>query len=374
MSETPDRSPAGRTVAAMSGGVDSSVAAALAAASGEVVGLSMQLYDDGGGAALGRCCTPADLRDAAAAAAVLGIPHYVMRFHDDFRRHVLDYFASEYRRGRTPIPCVPCNSALKFGRLLERARVLGATRVVTGHYARVDWSPSRRRFRLRAGVDAERDQSYFLFDLTQDQLAAAAFPLGSMRKAEVRALARRHRLPTADKPESRDLCFVGSGTYRDRIRPAGDERGEIVDRQGRVIGTHDGVAGFTVGQRRGLGVAGRRRLYVLAIDAERRRVVVGEEHEQYWVGLEAERANWIFADRPRRALRAVARLRYRHRGAPCEVSPGPGDGFRLRFDEPQRAIAPGQAAVLYRGDEVLGGGWIARACDPVSVDGGGGLC
>ena len=357
---------AGRTVVAMSGGVDSSVAAALAAARGEdIVGLSMQLYDqapDGEGS-FGGCCTADDLRDARTVAEVLGIPHYVMGFQQDFRAHVLDYFAAEYRRGRTPIPCIPCNSALKFGRLLERGRLLGASRVVTGHYARVDYVPERGRYRLRAGIDRQRDQSYFLFDLTQAQLAAASFPLGELRKTEVRALARRYGIPTADKPESRDLCFVGSGSYRDALQGGDEAPGSIVDRQGRMLGTHGGVSGFTVGQRRGLGVTSPRRLYVLEIDPRERRVVVGGEEDQYHAALSASGANWIFTDRPRRPFRALARVRYRHAGASAWVIPDPRDRFRVRFDEPQRALSPGQAVVLYRDGEVLGGGWIDRAFD-----------
>jgi len=211
----------GRTAVAMSGGVDSSVCAALVAEQGgNVVGLSMQLYDRTRDAesTFGRCCSPDDLKDARAVADAVGIPHFVMSFEDDFRRHVLDYFASEYGKGRTPIPCIPCNSALKFGRLVERARTLGAVRVATGHYARVDYVRERERWRLRAGVDPERDQSYFLFDLSQEQLASASFPLGGLHKSQVRDLARRYALPVAEKAESRDLCFVASGCGPPRVR------------------------------------------------------------------------------------------------------------------------------------------------------------
>ena len=351
-----------RTVVAMSGGVDSSVSAALETRrGGEVVGLSMQLIGVRAGQAESRCCAPDDLRDARRVAETLRIPHFVLDFEDEFRRHVLSYFETEYRRGRTPIPCVPCNSTLKFGRLLERARGLGAARVVTGHYARVDHLPDQGRYRLRTGVDAERDQSYFLFDLTQEQLAAAVFPLGGLRKAEVRELARTFDLPVAEKPESRDLCFIGSGDYRDSLARSSEEAGEIVDREGLVLGRHDGISGFTVGQRRGLGVAGGRRLYVLALDAARRRVVVGEEEEQYASAVEASRANWISPAPPARGRRALARVRYRHAGAYGWVSPLAEDGFRVDFEAPLRAPAPGQAVVLYDGDEVIGGGWIDRA-------------
>jgi tRNA-specific 2-thiouridylase len=347
----------------MSGGVDSSVSAALAAREGgDVVGLSMQLYDqtkDGGGS-FGRCCTPSDLADARRVAERVGIPHYVMNFESDFQRHVMDYFVAEYRQGRTPIPCIPCNSTLKFGRLLERARLLGARRVITGHYARVDFVQESGRWRLRAGVDAERDQSYFLFDLSQEQLSSAVFPLGAMQKDEVRDLARSLGLSVAEKPESRDLCFVGDGSYREVLGDAvagPEEAGEVVDGEGRVLGRHAGVAHFTVGQRRGLGVSSERRLYVLSLDAARRQVVVGEEDEQYCGSLVAEAVNWIFHHQPTRPFPASARIRYRHGGAAAMVHPQ-GSGFRVEFDEPQRAVSPGQAVVLYRGDEVLGGGWI----------------
>lgn len=353
-----------RSVVAMSGGVDSSVSAALAAREGgDLVGLSMQLYDqtEDGGGSFGRCCTPADLADARRVAERVGIPHYVMNFEADFRRHVLDYFAAEYRQGRTPIPCIPCNSTLKFGRLLERARTLGANKVITGHYARVDFLEQRGRWRLRVGVDRDRDQSYFLFDLSQEQLASAVFPLGELLKEEVRDLARQFDLPVAEKPESRDLCFVAGGSYRDvlaRDAPGTDESGEVVDGAGKVLGRHAGVSHFTVGQRRGLGVASRGRLYVLSLDPGNRRVVVGEESEQYSSGLLARSANWIFQETPCRPFEASVRVRYRHAGANGRVIPLPGGEFRVEFQEPQRAISPGQAVVLYRDEEVLGGGWI----------------
>jgi tRNA-specific 2-thiouridylase len=352
---------AGRTVVAMSGGVDSSVAAALAVRRGvDAVGLSMQLYD-AAGSSFGRCCSPDDLRDARRVAHRIGIPHYVMDFEEDFRRHVMGYFVDEYRRGRTPIPCIPCNSVLKFGRLLDRARLLGAERVMTGHYARVDYREDRGRWRLRAGVDRSRDQSYFLFDLSQEQLAAAEFPLGGLSKDEVRALARDLDLNVAEKPESRDLCFVAAGSYRqvlDRTPEHSEEAGEVVDRSGQVLGTHSGVSHFTVGQRRGLGIASARPLYVLALDPEGRRVTVGQEGEQYADSLLAGGANWIFTERPRRPFEALARVRYRHEGAPALVTPDSEGAFRVEFRQAQRALAPGQAVVLYRDDEVLGGGWI----------------
>ena len=352
----------GRSVVAMSGGVDSSVCAALAASREEdVVGLSMQLFDrtSDGGSTFGRCCSPDDLMDARLVAEQVGIPFFVMNFEADFRSQILDYFAAEYRAGRTPVPCIPCNSALKFGRLLERARMLDARRVITGHYAQVDYLAQRGRWRLRAGVDPDRDQSYFLFDLTQQQLSAACFPLGSLRKDEVRALARRFDLPVAEKEESRDLCFVASGSYRDVLgrEEVTEEGGDVVDAEGRVLGRHDGISGFTVGQRRGLGVASSRRLYVLSIDPAGRRVTVGEESAQYGRSLRADGVNWIFELAPAAPFEAMARIRYRHRGAPAVIYPD-GDGFQAVFREPQRAIAPGQAVVLYRGDEVLGGGWI----------------
>ena len=344
-----------RTAVAMSGGVDSSVAAALLAASGEsLVGFSMKLVTDGHG----RCCSPEDFRDARDVADRLGFPHYVLDMEEDFRRHVLTPFADDYALGRTPSPCVRCNTFLKFGALLARARAVGAPRVATGHYARLTPDPRSGRTLLRQAADPDKDQSYYLFDLSQAQREAAVFPLGHLRKDEVREAARAAGLTTAEKPESMDLCFVGAGaSYRDHVSGAGP--GTIVDEAGSVMGHHAGIEGFTVGQRRGLGIASARALYVLKIEPETRRVVVGEEQALLSDTCTIERTRWIPFERPGGQLRATVRVRARHAGSEAAITDH-GDGTAtVRFDAPQRAIAPGQAVVAYDGDLVLGGGWIA---------------
>jgi tRNA-uridine 2-sulfurtransferase len=355
-----------RTVVAMSGGVDSSVAALLLSTGGtEVFGLSMRLYDTPGDgmARPGRCCAPADLLDARKVADRLGIPFYVVDMEAEFRADVIVPFVEAYRSGRTPVPCVACNSGPKFRHLLARAAMLGADRLATGHYARLGRDPVSGRQQLRRAADLSRDQSYFLFELSQEQLARAQFPVGGMSKDEVRALAAERALPTAHKPDSQDICFVPGGRYVDVVRrESGDSEqpGEVVTLDGRVLGRHAGIAAFTVGQRRGLGVASDRPLYVVGIDAASRRVIVGGIEEQYGSDLVAHGANWISIPEPRRPMTALARIRSGHEGAEADVVPLPGRRFRLRFRRPQRAIAPGQVVVLYDGELVLGGGFIAE--------------
>jgi tRNA-specific 2-thiouridylase len=350
-----------RVVVAMSGGVDSSVAAALLVEAGcEAIGVTLHLAGDSS-----RCCSLADADDARRVAERLGIPFYVANETERFRREVTEAFADAYLAGRTPLPCVTCNSRFKFHHLLARARVFGASAVATGHYARVARDPATGRLELRRAADATKDQSYFLYELGPEQLAAARFPLGELTKAAVRAHARRLGLATAEKPESQEICFVPDGDYAavvERLRP---ERlpgeGEIVDEQGRVLGRHGGIHRFTVGQRRGLGLASDRRLYVTRLDPARNRVVVGDADALGARGARLARASWVAGAPPRGPIRADVRVRYRHAGAPATVEALPDGGARVAFDAPVAAVAPGQSAVFYAGDAVLGGGPIAEA-------------
>ncbi|MGH9329724.1 MAG: tRNA 2-thiouridine(34) synthase MnmA [Vicinamibacterales bacterium] len=351
-----------RIVVAMSGGVDSSVAAAILAAEGhDVIGLSMQLYDQtGGDVRFGSCCTIDDLYDARRVAASLGIPHYIVNLERQFGEHVLSNFIGEYTSGRTPIPCVHCNGDLKFAALAERAHGFGAGAVATGHYARVD-RQSSGRYRLLRGLDTSKDQSYFLFTLTQDQLAQARFPVGALTKDEVRATARRLGLRVAEKPDSQELCFVASGDHAafvERHAPEPVGAGVITDRDGRVLGRHEGTHHFTIGQRKGLGLTTGVPLYVVDINAGDRRVVVGPREALERTSLTASAVNWISGETPTSPIRAHARIRYRHGEAPATITPLDADQARVEFDEPQSAITPGQAVVFYDGEATLGGGWI----------------
>ena len=351
-----------RIVAAMSGGVDSSVAAALLADEGhDVVGLSMQLYDQQEGEVrFGSCCTLDDLQDARSVASVLGIPHYIVNFEQQFDTHVVSPFVEDYAAARTPIPCVRCNGDLKFTNLLDRARGLDAKSVATGHYARVERT-SKGKFVLKRGVDRAKDQSYFLFTLTQDQLAWTRFPLGTRSKPEVRAYAEARRLPVAHKPDSHEICFVPDGDYVsfvERRAPEAVRPGSIRDTHGRLLGRHDGVHKFTVGQRKGLGVSTAVPLYVVALDAVSSTVTVGPRETLERSTLTASEVNWIAGHPPVGPLRVTAQIRHRHPEAPATAQALEDGKVRVEFDEPQAAIAPGQAVVLYGGEQVLGGGWI----------------
>jgi tRNA-specific 2-thiouridylase len=353
-----------RIVVAMSGGVDSSVAAALLAEQGhDVIGLSMQLYDASGAdgrASFGSCCSIDDLHDARRVAAAIDIPHYILNFEQQFTEHVVSNFVREYAAGRTPLPCAHCNSDLKFATLVERARGFGADAVATGHYARVEHDATSGRFLLRRGVDPEKDQSYFLFSLTQDQLSRAVFPVGDRPKDEVREYARRRRLPVADKPDSQEICFIPDHDYAafvaERV-PAAAREGAIVDEQGRVLGSHGGIHRFTVGQRKGLGLSTPAPMYVLELRPTEQQVVVGPKTSLEQTTLTASGVNWIL-DEPLLLRAVTAQIRHRHRPAAAVVRSA-GDGRAdVIFETPQVAITPGQAIVFYDGDAVVGGGWI----------------
>ncbi len=353
-----------RVVVAMSGGVDSSVAAALLQEQGhEVIGLSMQLYDHRGDQPFGSCCSIDDLHDARRVAASRGFPHYTVNFERQFQETVVANFVGEYAAGRTPIPCAHCNSDLKFATLVDRALGLGAPVVATGHYARVDRGEDGR-WRLRRGVDRGKDQSYFLFSLTQAQLAHAAFPVGGLTKEEVREHARRLELRVADKPDSQEICFVPGGDYAsfvaDRM-PDAPRAGAIVDMAGRTLGSHDGVHRFTIGQRKGLGVSAPAPLYVLRIDADSGRVTVGPRDALAQATLTASDVNWIGGEPPAGWVPVTAQIRHRHQAAPGRVRALPDTRAEFVFDVPQAAITPGQAVVFYDDDVVIGGGWIANA-------------
>jgi len=345
----------------MSGGVDSSVAAALLAEQGhDVIGLSMQLYSQGEtGATFGSCCTLDDLNDARRVATVIGFPHYILNFERQFQETVISNFVHEYAAGRTPLPCAHCNSDLKFSTLLERAHGLGAATVATGHYARVE--QRGERWLLKRSADRDKDQSYFLFSLTQDQLASAMFPVGSLTKPQVRREAHRLALQVAEKPDSQEICFVPDGDYASFVakkNPAAAQAGAIVAESGQHLGTHAGIHRFTVGQRKGLGLSGPAPMYVLRIDAESGDVMVGPKSSLERTTLTASGVNWISTDAPATWLPVTAQIRHRHAPAPARVRALDDARAELAFDTPQSAITPGQAVVFYQDDVVVGGGWI----------------
>src|SRR5579859_4940266 len=375
---------------AMSGGVDSSTVAAMLRADGHnVIGLTMQLWNQrrlAGREGMpesvqGRCCSLDDVYDARRVAQQIGIPYYVVNHEERFERDVIRPFIEEYLSGRTPIPCSLCNNHLKFDQLLITARQIGADLLATGHYARCEFSPERNRWLLRRAADPAKDQTYFLFGLTQEQLSRTLFPLGEMQKPEVRELARQHGLALAEKPDSQEICFVPGGDYKRFIdaylaeqgESLPDTSGELVTTDGRVLGHHEGVHNFTVGQRKGLGVATGSPLYVININGAEGKVTVGGNDDLLSRTLIARDVNWIaFADlraelarvsQPLAAvqgLRVTAKIRHRHEPAPAVLEPASNGEVRVTFDDPQRAITPGQAVVFYDGDLVVGGGWIAE--------------
>jgi tRNA-specific 2-thiouridylase len=350
-----------RVVVGMSGGVDSSVAAALLVEQGfEVIGVTMHLAGS-----QSRCCSLDDADDARRVAEALGIRFYVANYKDRFRAEVIEPFADAYLAGKTPIPCVACNDRFKFSHLLARARALGADAVATGHYARIERDESSGAVRLLRGADAKKDQSYFLFRLSAGQLRHTHFPIGALSKPEVRARARALGLATAEKHESQEICFVPDGDYArvvEEIRPGAARGGELVDASsGEVLGTHAGVHRFTVGQRRGLGGGAAEPRYVVGVDAARARVLVGNEAALAAQGARLAGVCWTAESAPRGELRAEVQVRYRHAPVAATIAPDASGGACVAFETPVRAVSPGQAAVFYRGDELLGGGWIEEA-------------
>jgi tRNA-specific 2-thiouridylase len=365
-----------KTIAvAMSGGVDSSTVAAILRAEGHrVIGLTMQLWNQrrlAGHEGMpesvqGRCCSIDDVYDARRVAETLGIPYYVVNHEDRFEREVVRPFVEEYLSGRTPIPCSLCNNHLKFDQLLTVAEQIGADSLATGHYARVEFDEARGRWLLRRAADLAKDQTYFLFGLTQEQLGRTRFPLGGMTKPEVRGLARHHGLALAEKPDSQEICFVPGGDYKtfldaylaEQGEAVPDTAGELVTADGKVIGTHSGIHHFTVGQRKGLGVATGSPLYVIQIKGDTREVVVGHGDDLYVRTLQAKNVNFISRENLDEPVRMRVKIRHRHEPASATVEQTGDREVLATFDEPQRAITPGQAAVFYDGDLVVGGGWI----------------
>lgn len=365
----------------MSGGVDSSAAAALLKEQGhELVGFTMQLWnqrrgisvDENGDPLPSRCCSLDDVYDARRVAESLGFPFYVLNLEKDFERDVVEPFVASYLSGETPIPCVACNSRLKFASLDRMAVSLGCDKVATGHYARVEYDEAADRYRLFRGRNHWKDQSYFLWELTQEQLSRSYFPLGEMEKEEVRDIAREANLYTAEKQESQEICFVPDGKYSEFIDRYLDhegrnaempEGGDIVNTVGAVVGSHTGIHRYTIGQRRGLGIANEKPLYVVQIERARNQIVVGEENELEAVEFVAKGVNWVAFETPTKPVRARVKIRYRHEPSPATIHALSDAHARIVFDDPQRAITPGQATIFYdteTGEEVIGGGWIMK--------------
>ena len=353
-----------RVVCGMSGGVDSSATAALLLERGyDVIGITLKLWpQDCVSRAEDKCCGPQAVTDARSVCHKLGIPYYLIDEAAQFQTKVIQYFADEYKAGRTPNPCVMCNQNLKFGRLIDRADQLGAQFIATGHFARLERRADGRVL-LKRGRDLKKDQSYFLFSLRQNQLARAMFPLGEKTKSDAREVARHCNLKTADKEESMEICFVPDNNYGGFLQQANlvqKHRGEIVDLHGHVLGHHDGIEFYTIGQRKGLGLSTPQPLYVIELDAENNRVVVGDDTALDRDEFTVDRCNWIPFDAPPEQMEVTAKIRYNHPGTPATVTPLGQGRAKVKLHVPQRAITPGQAAVFYQDDLVAGGGWIAR--------------
>ena len=352
-----------RVVVAMSGGVDSSVAAYLLLKQGfEVIGVTLKLFNSKA-VDTGRCCGSKGVNDAREVAFKLGIPFYVLNYVSEFKKEVVDYFSLEYKNGRTPNPCIICNEKIKFGSLLKKAMALNAEYLATGHYARVAYNKTSRRYVIKKGKDKNKEQSYFLFSLPQRSLRHALFPLGGYRKPEVRKLAKRIGIKVHNKPASQEICFIPDNNYKNFLikrDPKIDKPGAILNTKGQVLGRHKGICFYTIGQRKGLGVAHKKPLYVLAINKRKNTIVVGEVDEAYSKGLIAKDINWVGVNGVNKPIRAKVKIRYKQPSAMATLSRFDKNKVKIVFDKAQSSITPGQAAVFYKGDTVLGGGVIEK--------------